>query len=267
MALEIIRGWKGYTAFDTEQQHQVGLVTTSPDGDRASYVQLTPGSYDAGEVLRDFAPADLVTGATGTPQSAKQGDTILKDSGEFTNDDFIGALGVITAGGAVGDTFVVTQMIDADTIAVRRLTSPADTSVGWSADFTGTTRYQLFFPGRCALATGANQSPRGVLQTDVEVPAGEFRYGWVRQSGIGVGRVDVSGGVLAPGSIVVPVAGGLVAGPSATPTVAQVNAKIGRALTGEPAADGLTLIDWDIVNTAISGLKADREYAFSRVDV
>lgn len=272
MALQIIHDFKGFTAFSREQHHDIGLVAETPTGERASYVELPGGptaavEYKAGTLVRDH---DEVTGnISGTVDA---GENLLFHTGAFDtfpNNDVVGAIGIINDNAGTNQVFVVQDRRDDNNLVIARwnvLDQPGTRKKGWQTGLIGgggASVYAFRIPGRVALI--ASSSPtltgiRGVLQADVTVPAGEFRYGWVLQQGIGFAKVNTATAI-ADGATVRAAANGRVVG-------AGNAVEVGHAvLTSGDTIDDIVVADFNIENNAVSFRKADRDYVFSRIDI
>ena len=270
MALQIIQDWKGYSAFSREQHHTVGLVAEAPDGTRASYVELPGGDYTAGTVVSDRSAVTGTVGAGNLNNSGEGERTLEIGSQSFPNNDLVGAIGIIRAGTGKNQVFVVEDHpTEGDTegnLQIARwnvLSQGYPRQKGWETGLAADSAYAIRLPGRVEVpATAVNNVTlvRGVLQTDVEVPAGTFMYGWVLQQGIGFG-VGASA-TIAEGEVVVMDDGGKVGD-----TTTDALLRIGRALFTGGVADDLVVADFNIVNNAVSARKSNRAYAFSRVDI
>ena len=273
MAFEIIQGWKGFDKFTREQHHTVGMVGITPDGRRASYVELVGGrTYQLGELVDDIGdPGGTVRAASAVDENILRGAT--NPFGSFAWNDAVGAFGFITQGTGQGQFFVVERMRNetAGDMFIRRwYESRGDNrATGWATAIGSSDQFSLRLPGRVTgpASAGNSLNLRGVLQAEIEVPSNEFRYGWVLQAGIGWGRLAAGG--LDVGELVIQAGGGNMR--VATTTAIDVLSRaVGRAVLDGPgtgfAAGDLALIDFNIVNNAVSARKADRGYIFSRID-
>jgi hypothetical protein len=246
--------------FHTAQRQRLGQLAYDDHGARWSYCWINE-DVSAGEYVEDMANADLLSGATGTVTTASAaGTNTLIDSGEFTGDDFVGALGstlgdTIANGGGQG--FHVTEMIDANTLGVSVHHGDADptlTGNGWETATTTSTTYSLWFPGRCKQGDDQPAIVRGFVQVDVDVSENEF--GWVKQTSAGWVKIDTSDtGVPVAGEWLVPQAAGLVSGLTHAATTAdEVSQQIAQCITGDLAGvvDGLVFANLHVRNDAVS---------------
>ena len=227
-----------------EQQHIVGIKSPDKWGDDWSYVEFPAGTYKHGQVLADQVSSDLLSSSgLGTlTADADAGSSLLEDTDEFSGDDFRGAIGHIVEGVGVGQSFVILEVKDSDTLVVYVLDTKGQ---GWETALDTTSKYRLSLPGRVKVATSAVRV-RGVLQMpDFTVPTNEKRYGFVRMTGIGRGLVDASGTALV--DRVTATTGGLIVGTTG-------NAYIGYATHGDldGTVDSLMPIDFNIINNARS---------------
>lgn len=256
------------------QKFRIGEVAYDDMGARWSYCWFQE-DLSAGEYAEDQANADLLSGATGTitTAGAANGNTLI-DSGEFANDDFVGAIGctlgdTIANGGGQG--FYVTEMIDSNTIGVSVLHGDADPRLsnnGWETATTTSTTYSLCFPGRVKQGDGIPAIPRGFAQVDIDASATPF--GWLKQVGLGWMKVDVSADALVAGEHVVPAAAGLVEGFTAAGTTADEVAQIvGRCLMGDLAGtvDGLIFGELMIRNDTVSFRFPRRTHPYNAVTI
>ena len=233
-----------------EAQHTIGEEHNDNAGDKWSYVEFTPGTYTRGIVVRDAKSSDLLTGGEGTATAAAAvGSTILTDTGEFSNKDLRGAIGTIVEGTGIGQSFFVKKVRDANIIEIQLLKRAG---AGWEVALDTTSKYKLSLPGRVYIApTAAGNKIRGITPYDeFTVPTSEFRYGYVRKTGIDEGLIDVSGNALVAETAVVVTTGGLLLGPPATDTIASIRNTIGYSVNGDLAGDvnALALIEFTIVN-------------------
>ena len=233
---------------EREQQHQIGIEVPDRQGDLWSYCEFSPGIYAHGVVVRDFGSGDLVSASgLGTlTAAAAAGTNLLKDSGEFSGDDLRGAIGTIVEGAGIGQTFQVLEVVNADTLEIAMLTHPGG---DWKTALDTTSKYRLTLPGRVKLAN-TSAGIRGVIQGldrdhGFTVPTGEFRYGFVKKTGLAECVVDVSAATLASGGFVtITGTAGFI-----TNTTSAV-AAIGKCINGDLAGsvDTYQLIDLDIRN-------------------
>ena len=211
----------------------IGSLWLDRNGDRWSAVEFPPGTYTYGTVLADMSSGDLLSGDQGTVTTAGSvGDEFLTDSGEFNGDDFRGALGTIVAGTGYGQNFQVTRMIDANQIAIKNL-NPNRTpgNNGFTTALGTDSQYRLTIPGRVKTATALDHVVRGVVQVPTfTVPAGEFRYGYVRQTGVGEGRVSSSQGVVQNHGVVTFGSGGELIAAGNTLTINNLFGSVGRVV-------------------------------------
>ena len=243
-----------------EQQHIIGEEHTNNQGDLFDYVEFMPGSYKKGIVVVDTKSTDLIgnSGVGTVTSAAQEGSIYLKDTGEFANKDLRGAIGTIFDGPGIGQSFFVKSVIDANTIEIQLLKKAGR---GWETALSTASKYKLTLPGRVQAGASAGNRPRGVITyDDFTVPAGEFRYGFVRKSGIDDGLIDVSGGVdLTENEAVKATTNGLIDGVVASATAVgglraelkiAINDIIGRSLTGNPggSTDVLAPIEFLIEN-------------------
>jgi hypothetical protein len=262
----------------TEQKYTLGQIGRDAHGDYWSYVQFFE-TVVAGNVIRDARATDLLSGATGTVTANAAADAqTLADTGEFANDDFVGAIGQTlgdTVANGAGQGFHILEMIDDDTIRVavhHGDADPREANQGWETALVGSsTTYAIWMPGRVYQGDGITDIVRGVTQMDVTVVAGAEPYGWVKQTGPGWLKLDVSDAAIpVVGEGLVPAAAGLAIGMTAGGTTAdEVAAVIARNTLGDIAGtvDALMFVNLQIFNWAKSYRSPDRDHAYNNVTI
>ena len=190
--------------------------------------------------MQDQPYGDIADGTVNAAASA--GTFTLKDTGEFSGDDFRGAIGLIHDGHGEGTRFIVQQVMDADTLRITLFNGR-----GWENALSTTSKYRLVIPGRVEHAVN-NRNLRGSLQRDdFTVPTGETRYGWVKKTGLGECLLDNDGTDIPSSGVVVTTTGGLIIG--------GTDRGLGVALFGNPeetATHFLVPVDLRIINNAMS---------------
>ena len=242
---------------EEEAQHVIGITTWDRAGDLWSYVEFTPGTYTYGTLVADLDSGDLLSTDDGTVTTAAAVDTTrLVDSGEFNGDDFRGAIGSITGGTGAGQNFQVVKVMDANSLEIRNLRR---SEKGWQTALDTTSTYRIVIPGRVKTVGTANDRFRGVIQAEnFTVPAGEFRYGFVRQTGVGEGLSSGSATIPLSGIITGGTAGGRFIGASSELQIAELQRRVGTAVLAFASAFSGTLanelvaIDFNIVNNTAS---------------
>lgn len=249
---------------EEEAQHTIGLCYPDRFGFHWSYVEFVAGTYNKGNVVADQAPS---TGTIST--SVAVGSELLIDTGEFDGDDLRGAIGTLVTGGGAGQSFIVIDTLDANKLKIQLL---GKRGPGWeTAPVGGTTTYALQMPGRVVLGTETAKT-RGVWQGGTfTVPSGQFRYGFVRQQGIGEGLLDNDGdanAAVAANGIVIPsgATSGKIEGSTTAIAATEVFFAIGRSLVALNKADQLIPIDFDINNRTRS-FRAPRKREEPRISV
>ena len=184
--------------FTKEQHHRVGISVPDQWNRLWTYCLFPGGSsgttYNKGELLADSLSADLLDNSGVGTLTAVQavGSNLIKDTDEFANDDFRGAIGIIDANDGIGQVFQVLRVADKDTLEIALLFE-ADGKSGWQTALSTSSTYELMFPGRVKKAPIASpyaQINRGFIQEALTVPANESRYGWALQQGLGVAAHD-----------------------------------------------------------------------------
>ena len=148
-------------------------------------------TYNKGELLADL----LDNSGIGTLTTAQAvGSNLIKDTDEFANDDFRGAIGIIDSNDGIGQTFQVLRVVDKDTLEIALLFEE-DGKSGWKTALTTASTYELMFPGRVKKTPTTlpfAHINRGFIQEALTVPANENRYGWALQQGLGIAAHDSS---------------------------------------------------------------------------
>lgn len=224
-----------------EQQHVIGEEHEDRLGDLWDYVEFAPGTYKEGQLVRDQTLSDFISGGEGTASAAAAvGTNVLQDTGEFANKDLRGAIGVITDGGGVGQTFqVIAHKGTAGNELIIAVNGSDKTNRGWKTALTTASKYKLRIPGRVELAGAGDYDVRGAVQYEEEftVPSGEFRYGYVRKTGIGQGLLDANGAAVQSNNLLIPAASGLLIGVPSTLTIVALSHVIGKSVLGDLDAD------------------------------
>ena len=253
---DIIRAFKAGMFFNERQERDLGAIVYDDIGRRFRYVRFDVTS-GLGICLRDGVTNDYLSAAEGTvTEAVAAGRDILKDTGAFANLDLVGAFGQIVDGGAEGDSFWVTKMIDDDTIEVRVVASSTEfrgREDGWSAGLTTASDYTIYFPGAVRIATGVNQAYAGFPK--IVVGAGDVgKFGYVQQTGMGWAQLLGTGHVAVLNEGLVPSTGGRLVGVADTPTTDQIASTVAKARLGDVryAANGLILVEFNITNEAKS---------------
>ena len=273
---EIMVNFENARSLHRVQEHRLGDWAFNADGDEYSYVQFME-AISVGHYVRDAVPSDLVS-AGAVVASADIGSNILKDTGEFTNDDYVGAIGYIYEGHGKGQTFYIREMLDKDTIEIFVIATLAgfpsrNSNGGWLTALSSLSRYRLSFPGRVYQGDGLTDVVRGVSEVEVESTDVE-KFGWVKRIGLGFPKLDASSAnVPVIGEDVIPAAGGLVTGFTAAATTADEAAKgIGKSLNGDIVGqattdDSLIPVQLDIRNRTLSYRFPHRTAARNNVTV
>ena len=242
-------------------------------------------TYNEGELLADSLSADLLSSSgVGTlTEEQAVGSNLIKDTDEFTDDDFRGAIGIIDSNEGIGQVFQVLRVIDKDTLEIALLFE-GDGKSGWKTALTTSSTYELMFPGRVKKVPTTGlfaQIYRGFIQEALTVPAKENRYGWALQQGLGIAAHDSSD--TAPVAAAFMAAGdttdgnvegaGLVTGTDPTnvagllPATRKSVNSVGRSPFGITlAADGTVPIYADIRNNMLSYRFPVKDEPYSRDD-
>ena len=275
MALHYLTSFKHIQTLHDDQKMRLGQTLYDENGDRWSYVQFDE-ACGAGEHVRDSLLADLITAANvdsgvgGASKASAIGNNLLHDTGAFTK-DIAGAIGFISAGTGIGQVFTITKMIDDSDDAVEIALLSSATGVpgkqGWAVALSATSKYRLIFPGRVKQGDGSADITRGVTPIAVTIPSGTKKYGYVRQSGLGYGKIDASADDIAVGENVLAIGAGLFEGFAATETALEVDRKLGKAILGDigGSTDTFAPIDFNINNTVRSHRQALTDHPFNEV--
>lgn len=275
--------------FTKEQHHRVG-ISVPDQWDRLWTYCMFPGgssgtTYNEGELLADSLSADLLSSSgVGTLTEEQAVDSnLIKDTDEFADDDFRGAIGIIDSNEGIGQVFQVLRVIDKDTLEIALLFE-GDGKSGWKTALTTSSTYELMFPGRVKKVPTTGlfaQIYRGFIQEALTVPAKENRYGWALQQGLGIAAHDSSD--TAPVAAAFMAAGdttdgnvegaGLVTGTDPTnvagllPATRKSVNSVGRSPFGITlAADGTVPIYADIRNNMLSYRFPVKDEPYSRDD-
>ena len=197
----------------TQQKFALGQQGLDNRGGVWSYVEFTE-DLKSGQWVMDGVESVASGGIT--HGGVKQNHTSFKATAGTFSTAFVqvGAYGMVVAGGAEGDSFAITGLREDNTIIdVAVFANDAtDTQVtagthhrgrtdntGWSADFTGATALQLYYPGRAGEgdAGAGTARARGVVQVEVDMSAYDKTtggvFGWVLQEGVGLCRIGTAG--------------------------------------------------------------------------
>ena len=129
-----------------------------------------------------------------TTATASGGDTLRAAASTFTDKDIVGALGMITAGGAIGVSFEVIGHVSETTIRIRVLSNlngfVADGKL--PAATTTSSSFTLILPGK-AVEGATNARPATGFAQRAAVADDKNKFGFVLKRGLGFGRYDASG--------------------------------------------------------------------------
>ena len=257
--MDIVRGDPG-TKLDRSQQRSLGEGVLDTLGRRWRYTRFDV-AVGFGELVRDSNGTDLI-GATRTVSGAvAAGARTLLDQGVFTEtvgNSIRGAIGIITAGTGIGQTFIITDRIANNVDEMRiaclcgRATPPSLVEdYGWTVALDGTSVYELLLPGAARRAVDASNHLAGFVQRDV-LSGDVGRFGYVLQKGPGFGVLDFNG-TPAPtnGGDLTPSAGGTLIGAGST---VPSNRRVARCLLGDlpVTADSYIPIEATIENEAMA---------------
>ena len=238
MSREVLHDFDDGHGLTEAQRDTLGIwVPDAEDGHWVYGQYWENGVYKTGHVVRHAAGADLLSADDGAVSEAVAGGAnYLVTDGKFANKDFRGAIGYIYDGAGEGQTFYIRRMIpgDSDRVEIGVLSTAANRprTQGWNVALDNTSRFRLWLPGRFYLSDGAAADlTAGVCQTELSVTDNYKPFGWAKCEGGAVALQDDSHAntPFAVNDPVIPLDGGLVTGPAGTITVANLNARIGRA--------------------------------------
>ena len=244
-----------YGALHEDQRARLGIGITDINGERWGYIRVQE-AMKFGQVVRSSKHADLVTTNPGevAATAAVGTDKLTTDNGfQLANvtQDLRGALGLITAGGGVGQNFYILEN-DNNTAKVFVLTgsSNRNKNAGWVTGLTTASRFLLFFPGEGRQGDGLDDIVEGVIQTDVgSEDLGKFC--WVKRSGATPVLVDGDGTAISAGGPIIQAGGGEVEGLTTAAAAAaedinlartEAAGVLGRALAGDFSGNTSRLI-------------------------
>ena len=131
-------------------------------------------AWDEGTVLTDASHTDLVTATetVGTPTAAAAvGTRVLADTGNYGNANLlVGAVGTITSGAGSGQSFIVTEVPNANTLHVYVFAADGNRvngNGGWETALTTASQYRLSQPGMATKFAAATDRVIGVACGDV----------------------------------------------------------------------------------------------------
>ena len=269
-----------YGAIHADQQARLGIGYTDHNGERWGYVRIRE-AMKFGEVVRSSKMGDLVTTSPGvvvSPFAAVGSDRLPTTDGfqlSSVTQDLTGAIGIITAGGGIGQQFYILEN-DGDTAKVFVLTGNTNRArnKGWVTALATDSRFVLFFPGEGRQGDGVKDHVEGIMQAEAKA-ADLGKFCWVKRSGLTSVLCDGSGNDLIDGSIVVSAGAGLVADyndDTATITLAEgktaIEGALGRAAAAtsyENTQDYLALVDLDIPDGPLSYAFSDASNGYNEV--
>ena len=275
MPLHYLTSFKHIQTLHDDQKMRLGQTLYDENDDRWSYVEFDEvcgaGEHVRDSLLADLIPSGHISGGEGSVSSASPiGTKFLNDTGAFTK-DIVGAIGFISGGTGIGQVFAITKMIDDNQNKVEVALISTATGVpgkqGWEVALSTTSKYRLIFPGRVQQGDGPGDNTRGVTPIPVTIPTGQKRYGYVRQTGLGYGKIDASAEAISVTESIIAASNGLFEGTSSTPTTAEVDRKLGKALLGDidSSSDILAPFDFQINNTVRSYKQAQTDHPFNEV--
>lgn len=250
-----VLGFNNGLEWHNTQRNPLGM-RFKVNGRLYEYVQIKD-TWDAGELVeavttRDVTSEtdDIIDVATAT---AAGGDTLIAAAGTFTDEEIVGAVGMITEGGAFGTSFQVLERVSATTIRIRALANLAGriTNGKLAAATTAASKFTLLLPGKVVKGSTVTRPASGFAQR-AAVAADNGKFGFVLAKGRGFGKLDVSGtDIGGMGRTLVKADDGLVVGLGTTVAIALTtfDLRVGRAISADigdsNASDGLIMLDAD----------------------
>ena len=238
MSREVLHDFDDGHGLTEAQRNTLGIwVPDAEDGHWVYGQYWENGDYKTGHVVRHAAGADLLSDADGAvSENIAVGANYLVTDSKFANKDFRGAIGYIYDGTGEGQTFYIRRMIpgDSDRVEIGVLSSAAKRprTPGWDIALDNTSKFRLWLPGRFYFSDGAaTDLTAGICQTELTVTDDYKPFGWAKCEG-GAFALQDDSDTNTPFTVndpVIPLVGGLVTGPASTITVANLNARIGRA--------------------------------------
>lgn len=238
MSREVLHDFDDGHGLTEAQRNTLGIwVPDAEDGHWVYGQYWENGTYKTGHVVRHAAGTDLLSDADGAvSEDIAAGANYLVTDGKFANKDFRGAIGYIYDGAGEGQTFYIRRMIpgDSNRVEIGVLSSAATRprTPGWDIALDNTSKFRLWLPGRFYFSDGAaTDLTAGICQTELTVTDDYKPFGWAKCEGGAFALQDDSDAntPFAVNDPVIPLDGGLVTGPANTATVANLNARIGRA--------------------------------------
>ena len=250
-----------------DQRARLGIEYTDHDNERWGYIRIRE-AMAFGEIVRASKTADLLSQSPGEVSAASPvGSDVLHAENDFivssVTQDLTGAIGFISEGAGAGQIFYIIENTD-DRAKVFVLTGNTNRSRnrGWAVALTTGSRFDLLFPGEGRQGDGTGDFVEGVIQYDATA-ADIGKFCWVKRSGLSPVKFDVSGTDATAGGDVVPAAGGLAVGASAS------SKRIGKALAGTDhlTADGIAMVNLDIPTGALSYNFSDDTNGYNEVTI
>ena len=256
-----------YGVVHEDQRARLGIGITDINGERWGYIRIRE-AMSFGQVVRSSLHTDLVTTNPGEVlANAPVGSDKLTTTNGFqlsnVTQDLRGAIGYISAGSGAGQQFYILENND-DTAKVFVLTGSTNRNQnkGWVTELNNTSRFLLFFPGEGRQGDGATDLVEGIIQTNT-TSADIGKFCWVKRSGVTACLADFDGTDIAAGGIVIPTAGGLVAGSTDSP------AGIGQGLAATTGleANALALVNLNIPDGPLSYAYANVTNGYNQVTI
>ena len=283
----ILSDFDGGRSLHDTQHFALGQEVYDSQGNRWGYVQINEASGGAHRLLRSTKHSDIMSDGNGDVNAAiPAGSDRLKvatgsnaDFTATTTGPIVGALGVITAGGGIGQRFWIKRVVDKNEVVVEVL----DNDTGkWSTALTNASKFYLWFPGMALQGDGLDDFVEGVLHVDAKA-ADKGKFAYVQRSGLGLVTLNNAAAAndLGQGKAMIPDANGLVEGlsaGSASYTAAEIQraaqeaaAVVGRVVSDTSQAAATTavqvLAQLDIPAPGVSFAGARKNNAYNRVSV
>ena len=256
---DIMRGDFAKVLHDTQQFTLGERHINNRDQTEWTYVRFDD-PVNAGDLVRDSVTVDIATlvasqiyaAVTG---AAAIGTHLLIDSGAFTDDDLVGAMGQIVSGTGAGQIFYITKMDNDNQVIVNVLSGKntlldSNDDRGWQVALSTSSRYVLRFPGAVKLgalsdADGIRSFPRGLAQQTV-VAADTGKFGFVCSRGLCFANILLTGTAPVQDEALIAAASGRVQGSGGSDPIFEdvvAISQFGDITLSPDTGEGLILVD------------------------
>ena len=259
----------------SQQEQTLGQSGVDKQGNFRVYGQFKEaGSWAEG--FRHAGHVDLsVDNPTEVTSAAAVGTDEITASGEAFTDVIEGAYFQVTVGGGTGQMGIVLKRLSATKIKVAILYNndgpTKSTNQTIQTALTTASRLEFFMPGYFYKADGAaTDYNAGVCEIAGGIGADDLdKFGWLRQTGLGPGRLGAALAAGRGGSVKFDTNGRIVEFDHAATSTDDPAQIVGRSFSnviGAGASDiHRTWINWDIPEHPVSTLVFDREHPYNKV--